>query len=209
MKDNRSPRAGVQSINPKKQKKARSVLYKGGVLVPFNDSAAPLETMLVGSAFCLYDFFHENGYAIFRNEWESKKVHPALRSYVGWVYAFYGDDDFPIYIGETGRSLTRRFAEHMKTQDWCIGWRRVKVLPCPNQAMRKIFESLIGLAGGYHGNKAQPTGADNILDDTILSLLYLGNDNNRLPAFPNEGISTHLADVRSRIDDLSLNKRTD
>lgn len=206
MKDNRLPKSGLQSRNPDQQKEARSVYYEGGVLVPLSDSAAPLETVLVGSAFCLYKFFHENGYAISRSEWESKRTNAALRSYVGWVYAFYGEGEFPIYVGETGRSLARRFAEHTRSQDWRSDWMWAKVLPCPNQAMRKIFESLIGLAGGYHGNKAQPTGADNILDDILLSLLYLGNDNERSPIFPNESISTHLDDVRARIDALLSNK---
>lgn len=184
-KDNRLTRSDLPPMSAEDQKKLRAKLAMGGALSKFNATATPLESSIVCTANCLYEFFHSNGYMMLRSEWDKNTIVPVLRNYKGWVYAFYGDEDSPIYVGETGRTFMKRFAEHNE-QPWWSYWERVKVLPCPNQSMRKVFESLIGLAGGYEANKMQPTGADNIFDDVILSLLLLGNDDDTLPTFPNK-----------------------
>lgn len=185
--DNKSTSGNCPRIPPKAvdQKKLRTNLAITANLPTFQQAASILETHIISTADLLYEFFHLNGYMIVRNEWDSTKTAEPLRKYKGWVYAFYGEGDFPIYVGETGRTLTSRFGEHKKgNQPWWDVWKRVKVLPCPDQSTRKIFESLLGLAGGYQANILQPIGGDNIFDDVILSLLLLGNNNGRLPTFP-------------------------
>jgi hypothetical protein len=78
-----------------------------------------------------------------------------------------------------------RFDEHSKKkQPWWSDWLAVKVLPCPIKSTRKLFESLIGVGGGYSANKMQPAGIDNIFDDVIISLTLLGNETNTPPTFP-------------------------
>jgi hypothetical protein len=186
-KDNRSIGGHCPKIpsSPVDQENLRNDLAKTGVMPRFQDAATPLETLIVRTMDSLYEFFHFNGYMVGRSEWEEKTIDQALRRYHGWVYAFYGPDDFPLYVGETGRTFVDRFGEHAKDEQmWWPEWTRVKVLPCPTQTIRKVLESLIGLAGGYQGNKLQPAGGDNIFDDVTLSLLLLGNDNDREPAFP-------------------------
>lgn len=186
-KDNRSPSSKCPTIpvSAVHQKRLRAGVANRPNLPRLYDRATPLETSVVFAATNLYEFFHLNGYQVTRNDWATKTTADALLRYRGWVYAFYGDEEFPIYVGETGRTLKHRFCEHEKKDPaWWGHWTAVKVLPCPDQSIRKVFESLIGLAGGYKANKLQPAGADNIFDDVILSLLLLGNDNNRLPIFP-------------------------
>jgi len=202
-KDNRLTRNDWLPMSADDQKNLRAELEMRGVLAEFHDTATPLESSIVDTASCLYEFFHSNGYIILRSEWIEKTIVPALSNYEGWVYAFYGDDDSPIYVGETSRTFMERFTEHKKKQPWWSCWKRVKVLPCPNQSMRKVFESLIGLAGGYVANKMQPAGGDNIFDEVILSLLLLGNDDGTLPTFPNKMISDqaklHLEQLPSEL----------
>ncbi|MBU9194689.1 GIY-YIG nuclease family protein [Burkholderia gladioli] len=185
-KDNRLTQSGLSPLSVGMQRKIRADLLGNGELVPFNKQGAPLESFIVGAAHCLYEFFHSNGYMIHRAEWDGRKIVRALLDYEGWVYAFYGKDDDPLYIGETDRAFKVRFSEHKRKAPWWRRWDRVKVLPCPDQSMRKVFESLIGVAGGYSANKAQPSGPDNIFDDVILSLLSLENDAGEKPEFPNE-----------------------
>lgn len=197
-KDNRRPRASALPLNKSQQRKMRNKVAGSCVFLGLrNNEAAPLEHLLFGTAECLWVFFLSNGYTITRSEWKSKKLHPVFEKFEGWVYAFYDENDVPLYVGETGRTLPKRLKEHMKKQAWHSIWAKVKVLPCPNQAVRKVFEALIGLAGGYLANKAQPSGSDNVLDDTILSLIYLGDENNPLPCFPNDMIRDHINIVRS------------
>lgn len=123
-----------------------------------------------------------------RSEWSEKAIVPALSKYMGWVYAFYGDKDFPIYVGEIGRTFRRRFTDHNNNteQRWWPSWTRVKVLPGPNKSVRKLFESLIGLAGEHAANIIQPAEEDNIFDEVLLSLLQLRNDHKSMPTFPNQ-----------------------
>jgi hypothetical protein len=182
-KDIRSSSAAGSVIPSKHQPKVRAALEQRCALLPFHDEAAPFEDYLFGSATSLYAFFHTNGYKILRAEWTQGTISPPLRAYDGWIYAFYGEEDYPIYVGETGRTFIARFDEH-KEKSWWSNWKAVKVLPCPNKAMRKVFESLIGLAGGYQFNKMQPAGDDNLMNDIILSLLSLGNDRNQPQSSP-------------------------
>ena len=109
-------------------------------------------------------------------------------------------------MGETGRDFISRFSEHKRNKEWWPHWAAALVLPCPRQPIRKIFESMIGLAGGYGANRAQPQAGDNMLDDIILSLIFLGNDNNRYPDFPNEMIKNDLMLVRSCLDRIALSE---
>ncbi|MBJ9897949.1 GIY-YIG nuclease family protein [Burkholderia cenocepacia] len=185
-KDRRLTQSGLPVLSVGMQKNCRAALEGSGALVPFNKQRDPLESLIVGAASCLYEFFHSNGYLVHRAEWDGRKIVHSLLNYEGWVYAFYGENDDPLYVGETDRSFKVRFDEHKRKASWWSSWRRVKVLPCPNQSMRKMFESLIGLAGGYSANKAQPLGPDNIFDDVILSLLVLKNDTGEEPEFPND-----------------------
>ncbi|MET3115821.1 hypothetical protein AAKU64_000024 [Undibacterium sp. GrIS 1.8] len=204
--DNRMPINGRPKMSSNDQEILRSRLFDFGVLNEFYDSASPLETSILSSATSLYEFFHSNGYMIRRSEWELKGIYPGPRSYRGWVYAFYGEQDSPIYVGETGQQFTKRFNQHKK-QLWWQGWERVKVLPCPNQTMRKVFESLIGLAGGYSANIMQPTGEDNILNDVILSLILLGNETCAKPTFPNQMILDQANQLQYEVEALgSLDK---
>jgi hypothetical protein len=191
-KDNRlTHSSGLKIPNSAEyQQGLRASLAARGVLAKLNNTCAPLESSIICTADCIYEFFHSNGYIVLRSEWDTNMVAPALLSYLGWVYAFYGAGDAPLYVGETGRTFRERFSEHDQ-QPWWQYWERVKVLPCPNQSMRKIFESLIGLAGGYMENKLQPPGGDNVFDDIVLSLLLLGNDGNFLPTFPNQMVYDH------------------
>lgn len=202
-KDIQSSRAAGSVIAAERQPKIRTSLEQRGALFEFHDKAAPLETHVFCSATSLYEFFHTNGYKILRAEWEQRTISAPLRAYKGWIYAFYGKGDYPIYVGETGRTFIARFREHKKTP-WWVDWEAVKVLPCPNKAMRKLFESLIGLAGGYQSNRMQPAGSDNLLDDVILSLLSLGNDLDRPPTFPNQGIRNSIELVRDHLDLLGI-----
>lgn len=202
-KDNRRPRASARPLDKSQQREMRKRVAGSGVFLGLrNNEAAPLENLLIGTAECLREFFYSNGYTITRSEWKSKKLHPVFEKFAGWVYAFYDENDVPLYVGETGRTLPKRIKEHMKKQAWRSIWAKVKVLPCPDQAERKVFEALIGLAGGYLANKAQPSGGDNFLDDTILSLIYLGDENNPLPWFPNDMILCHIKHVRSDLKNI-------
>lgn len=199
-KDNKSPRVGVESMSPDQQKKFRSELAQIGALALLNDTYRPLENLLYGSATCVYEFFHANGYIVLRSQWDSKNIHSALHSYVGWIYAFYGDGDTPIYVGETDRTFVERFKEHAKNKSWWSIWTRVKVFPCPDVTTRKVFESLIGLAGDYGANKLQPPPGDNILDDVVLALLALGNEDNSMPEFPNKMLVDQVNLIQINID---------
>ncbi|WP_155624723.1 GIY-YIG nuclease family protein [Burkholderia vietnamiensis] len=190
-RDKRLTQSGISSLSAGMQKKARADLLGKGELIPFYRQGAPLESLILGAAQCLYEFFHSNGYMIHRAEWDGRKIVRALSDYEGWVYAFYGQDDDPLYVGETDRTFKARFAEHQRKALWWRSWSRVKVLPCPNQSMRKVFESLIGVAGGYAANRAQPLSPDNIFDDVVLSLLSLKNDAGEKPEFPNEMVRHH------------------
>jgi hypothetical protein len=185
--DNRTVASGCPSIpsSPTEQQALRDEQAKRKIVPLLQDAATPLETLILLTANNVYEFFHLNGYKVVRSDWEEELLDPRLRRYQGWVYAFYGVEDVPLYVGETGRTFVDRFKEHAKDeQTWWPEWTRVKVLPCPAQSIRKIFESLLGLAGGYQANKLQPTGVDNLFDDITLSLLLLGNDNGREPIFP-------------------------
>lgn len=206
-KDNRSPGIYTLPMLPGDQQNTRSKLAQCGASAKLNDIATPLENSLFGSASCLYEFFHSNGYMILRQEWEAKTIPSPICCYVGWIYAFYDKDDLPIYVGETSRTFMERFDEHIKKQSWWPCWSRVKVMPCPNQTMRKVFESLIGLAGGYGANKLQPAGGDNILDDVILSLLALGNEGNTLPIFPNEMIFNQTELLRANLEVIGVKNK--
>lgn len=187
-KDRRLTQSNLPLLLEEDQKNLKLELLKRGGLVGLNNQLAPLENLILGAAECLYDFFHTNGYLVRRAEWDKQIITPALLNHFGWVYAFYGDDELPVYVGETGRSLRDRLREHKKFAQWWPHWIGVKVLPCSDQSIRKIFESLIGLAGGYQANRMQPTGKDQIFNDVLLSLLMLKNDTNDLPNFPNEMI---------------------
>jgi len=192
--DYRNPSSKAKAKSPARQKKERDKLASEGAYSWTDGSAEPLNTMIVGASLSVYNFFHDNGYMIIRDDWKSSGINPALAAYVGWIYAFYGDGDTPLYIGETKRAFGTRFKEHQrKKQKWWPHWTRVKVLPCPNQSVRKIFESLIGLAGGYIGNRAQPEGVDDLFTDIILSLTALGNDAETKPIFNNETVSGYAA----------------
>ena len=69
--------------------------------------------------------------------------------------------------------------------------------------MRKVFESLIGLAGGYEANRMQPSGGDNIFDDVILSLLLLKNDTGDPPNFPNNMVRDNVEMLSDLLSNLS------
>lgn len=201
-KDRRLTHSELPSLSVEKQKELRDGLEQRGVLVGFNKQVAPLENFITGVASCLYEFFHSNGYMIQRTEWDQQTIPPVILNYAGWVYAFYGEDELPIYVGETKRGFGERFIEHCKCKEWWPHWTGVKVLPCPDQSMRKVFESLIGLAGGHVTNKMQPPGEDNIFDDVILSLLLLKNDADELPNFPNRMVgdsATMILDLLSNL----------
>lgn len=192
-KDRRLTHSDLPSLSVEDQKKIRTGLEQHGVLVGFNKQAAPLEHLILGATSCLYEFFHSNGYMIRRSEWESETIVPVILSYAGWVYAFYGEDELPLYVGETSRGFQARFTEHRdKGVEWWSNWTGVKILPCPDKSMRKFFESLIGLAGGHVANKMQPPGGDNIFNDVILSLLLLKNDAGELPNFPNDMVRDNV-----------------
>ena len=188
-----APSFGKIPASKSAQAKARaelaSALAHQGLLTKLHEQAEPFETRIVQTSTQLYEFFHANGYALEKLNWELGKVDYALSRYEGWVYAFYAESDVPLYVGESGRTFSERFQEHEKKQKqkanaWWPSWKRVKVLPCPDQAMRKVFEALIGLAGGYQANIQQPQAGDNIFDEIIISLIHLGNDHQRLPIFP-------------------------
>lgn len=202
-KDRRLTQSNLPSLSVEDQKNLRTGLAQKGVLVGFNKQVSPLENLISGAASCLYEFFHSNGYMIRRAEWDQRTIVPALLNYVGWVYAFYGEGELPVYVGETGRGFQDRFTEHSRRATWWPLWTGVKVLPCPDQSMRKVFESLIGLAGGYEANRMQPSGEDNIFDEVILSLLLLKNDAGELPSFPNNMVRDNakmLSDLLSNLN---------
>lgn len=202
-KDRRLTQSNLPSLSVEDQKNRRTGLAQRGVLVSFSSQVAPLENFITGSANCLYEFFHSNGYMIRRAEWNQQTIAPALLNYVGWVYAFYGEGELPVYVGETGRGFQNRFTEHSRCAPWWPLWTGVKVLPCPDQSMRKVFESLIGLAGGYEANRMQPSGGDNIFDDVILSLLLLKNDTGEPPNFPNNMVRDNVEMLSDLLSNLS------
>ncbi|WP_157637026.1 hypothetical protein [Burkholderia ubonensis] len=202
-KDRRLTQSNLPSLSVEDQKNRRTSLAQRGVLVSFNSQVAPLENFITGSASCLYEFFHSNGYMIRRAEWNQQTIVPALLNYVGWIYAFYGEGELPVYVGETGRGFQERFTEHSRCAPWWPPWTGVKVLPCPDQSMRKVFESLIGLAGGYEANRMQPSGGDNIFDDVILSLLLLKNDTGDPPNFPNNMVRDNVEMLSDLLSNLS------
>lgn len=135
--------------------------------------AEPLEAMIRGSAFSFYSFFLTNSFNISRADWSTRnKVDTALLSHAGWIYAFYGDDfEYPVYVGETNRTLKKRFDEHKKNPKctWWNDWDVVTVMPCELQSHRKFFEAILGAAGGYRGNQQQP-----LFDQDFLVPLLLG-----------------------------------
>jgi len=152
-------------------------------IVRLRGLSAPIEECIFGTAGILYEFFHANGYEVRRNE----VITPALAKHRGWIYAFYDEHDVALYIGETKRAFSTRFNEHCD-KSWWPDWDRVKVLPCPDAALRKVFESIVGLGGGYLANKSQPLIGENAFDDLVFCLLKLGNDECNLPRFPNDMI---------------------
>jgi hypothetical protein len=154
-------------------------------LVQLNDTFFALETSLFSTAENFYEFFHYNGYMIERSDWNKGQIAQTFSLHSGWVYGFYDHQDIPLYIGETERTFQKRFDEHVNKQ-WWPDWFRAKVLPCPDPAMRKVLESLVGLHGGYLANKAQPVIGVNAFDEVILSLIKLGNDAGTLPTLPNK-----------------------
>ena len=180
----------------------RTDLAQRGALQNLDSLAAPFENSLFCTATSVYEFFHSNGYRLKKAEVLGRTVSQALMSQRGWVYAFYGPKEAPIYVGETQRTFMKRFKEHRKKQNWWSDWTEVKVLPCPDQTMRKVFESLVGLGGGYLANKAQPAGGDNLLDEMLLSLIALGNNNNELPSFPNKQIFDQVELVRHYLEKI-------
>lgn len=184
-KDRRLTRSNLPLLSEEDQRNLKLELAQQGRLVGLNHQLAPLENLLFGTAECLYEFFHSNGYMVRRAEWDKKIITPALLNHFGCVYAFYGKNELPVYVGETRRRLKDRFSEHKRYAQWWPYWIGVKVLPCSDQSIRKIFESLIGLAGGYQANRMQPTGKDEIFNDVLLSLLLLKNDTNDPLHFPN------------------------
>lgn len=203
-KDKRLSRLNDPVIPAKHQQAAIAELRRRGILAHFYNQAAPLENSLIGLVTSIYEFFHSNGYNILREDWDKNTIPEHLQNFSGWVYSFYGEEDFPIYVGETGRKFITRFSEHKKKQSWWSSWNAVKVLPCPSKPIRKIFESLIGVAGGYNANQIQPVVGDNIFDDVILSLLILRSENNQLPIFPNETISNDLDLVSCSLEHLGI-----
>lgn len=174
------------------QKAARTHIAIQRAVSMMQTAASPLEMSIVSTAGSVYEFFHSNGLKITRKEWDENTIIPDLATYAGWVYAFYGTG---VYVGETKRTFKKRFRED-SVRDWWPDWRNVKVLPCPEQTIRKLFESLIGLSGGYTANKAQPAGKDNIFDDILASLLLLNNNNNEPPDFPNQMILDQAEHVK-------------
>lgn len=202
-KDRRLTQSNLPSLSVEDQKNRRTSLAQRGVLVSSNSQVAPLENFITGSANCIYEFFHSNGYMIRRAEWNQQTIVPALLNYAGWIYAFYGEGELPVYVGETGRGFQDRFTEHSRCAPWWPLWTGVKVLPCPDQSMRKVFESLIGLAGGYEANRMQPSGGDNIFDDVILSLLLLKNDTGDPPNFPNNMVRDNVEMLSDLLSNLS------
>ena len=108
------------TLSAEEQQKLRTKLANTQNALKFIEKAAPLEDALISSANSLYEFFHDNGYMLLRTDWEQKPIPNAPRSYLGWVYTFYGKDDIPLYIGETGRTFAARFTEHEKDKQ--IWW---------------------------------------------------------------------------------------
>ena len=204
-RDHRSSAKNIQALTPKEHKQLIADIKSKGLIQSLHDEAAPLEDSIVCTSGSLYEFFHSNGYQLLRDEVTGKLVDRALCIQKGWVYAFYDDLENPLYVGETGREFMKRFREHSKNRDWWKHWTRVKVLPCPDKAIRKLFESLLGLAGGYLENKNQPPGGDNLLDDVLISLVALGNNNGRPPSFPNRMICNQVDMVRKSLKAIGIN----
>lgn len=157
-------------------------------IVKLRPLSEPLDYLITGSAGILYEFFHANGYMVRRHDWPVQ----ALSAHRGWVYAFYAKD-VPFYIGETSRSFGERLDEHSRDDKlWFAQWDLVKILPCPDKALRKILESIVGLYGGYSENKMQPMLSETAFDDVTRCLLELGNDTGTVPTFLNEQIRDHV-----------------
>jgi hypothetical protein len=181
MTDNRAPLA----IKPIRQEDLIRIRHEEQDQPEF-EKAGPLNELLILLTSKLYVFFHDNGYLIRRDEWESHETPNALRtSAIGWIYAFYGDKDVPLYVGETGGDISTRFYKH-KQKGWWSDWKSMKALPCPSTDVRKFFESILGLGGGYTENKLQPpsNGNEDFLDSTIYALLLLGYGDNGKMRFP-------------------------
>lgn len=133
----------------------------------------PLERMIGDAAFAFYRFFHDNGLHITRKAFlkRSPQENKILKR-KGWIYAFYGDGNIPIYTGETRRTALARFSEHRKNK-WWKHWTDVKVLPCEDQSSRKLLESLLGFSGGYQENLSQPSHKEEILYLVLLGLIEI------------------------------------
>lgn len=135
--------------------------------------AEPLERKLGDAAFSFYDFFHANGLHLTRKEFKNLKSQKSrVLNRKGWIYAFYGDDDLPIYTGETKRSALARFSEHKKSK-WWKQWSDVKILPCEDQSSRKLLEAMLGFSGGYEHNVSQPSHKEEILYLVLLGLIEI------------------------------------
>lgn len=78
MPDRRLTQSGLPLLSKDEQKERRARLARQGVLTGFTTEIAPLENFIIGSANCLYEFFHANGYMIRRTEWDQRAIVPAL-----------------------------------------------------------------------------------------------------------------------------------
>lgn len=190
------------------QQELRREMERRGMLRRFNKLIAPIEQLIAGAASCILEFIHSNGYLVRRHEWESEGVGSALQNYNGWVYAFFNAEDEPIYIGETSRTFGERFREHStKKAIWWSDWRAVKLLPCPNQSVRKIFESIAGLSEAFVGNKLQPPIEGDIFNDILLSLMLLGSDGNSPIDFLHENVEINIINVKNHLREINWRKR--
>lgn len=160
---------------------------------------APLDSLIHGATMCLYEFIHSNGYMIKRTEWENNIIAPSLKKFRGWVYLFY-EGDTALYVGETGGTLAVRFGTHRRNAvNWWPHWVGVKVLPCPNATVRKMFESLAGIAGGHVCNMAQPPLEGETFDEVICSLVAIGNDGNNPICYLHKDVEAAVDDVSNKL----------
>lgn len=164
----------VKKLKEKNREKNTNIRLrnKTNEMVEAQITIEPLQSLIFQASSCLYDFFHENGFRVSRPDWDNAKNDKYFYSRKGWVYAFYGSGEYPIYVGETGRSLSRRFYEH-RNKKWWKHWKGAKVIPCEDAASRILFESLLCLAGGYRKNLKQKYTEKDIFYLSLLGLIEL------------------------------------
>lgn len=154
--------------------------------------AQPLEQLLLGTSAALFELLHSNGVTLARHEWEGQRSASQIGSGRGWVYAFYKDRDYPVYAGETGRRLKERIREH-SAQEWWTLWTELVALPCPDKAMRKVFESLITMSDSFQYNRLQPTGGDTIFDEVFVAWESIPGNESRAMVFPNQVVCNYVS----------------